>query len=459
MAISGSMAKARRRTPTRAERVALGKALRRKVSRSSHAAWTPARDRTDPVSLLEESSRGRVARLLPIRFGRMAHSPFAYLRGAASVMAHDLASTPVTGLRVQLAGDAHVGNFGVFGTPERDRVFDVNDFDETLPGPWEWDLKRLATSLVVAGRSDGLLRPENRRAALAAVRSYRDAMAVFASQRYLDTWYFHLDRASIAKALTRRGREVAGRALSQARLRTAFRAFPRMVRTTPGGLRIREEPPLIVHYANHADAEESRTFYHRYLQTLPDERRLILERYQVTDVAQKVVGVGSVGTVCSIVLLTADRDPADPVFLQLKQALPSALEPYLGRSRYASHGERVVVGQHLIQEASDIFLGWSQLGSRDFYVRQLRDMKFASDIATFGPKALVGQGELCGAALARAHARTGDPSAISGYLGNRDLLDEAIADFAESYADQTERDHAALVRAIRRGRLPSEPDL
>jgi uncharacterized protein (DUF2252 family) len=440
---------------TRAERYAAGKALRQRVPRSSHASWTLAHDRPDPVELIERSDRVRVVRLLPIRYGRMSLSPFAFLRGSAAVMAHDLATTPVTGPRVQLCGDAHLSNFGVFATPERDQVFDVNDFDETLPGPWEWDVKRLATSLVLAGRQNGFPRGVHRRAARTAVESYRRSMSTYARMRYLDVWYAHIDLGSWPTRVERRGREDVRRVLEKARRRTGFHAFPKLAEPVHGEYRIRDDPPLIVHYTDSTDAKGSTRFYASYLATLPAERRMLLERYHLVDVAQKVVGVGSVGTVCSVLLLTADDDVLDPLFLQLKQALPSVLEPYAGASAFPNHAQRVVAGQHLIQEASDAFLGWSTTGSKDFYVRQLRDMSASTDASTLSRKELIGKGDVCGAALARAHARTGDPAQISGYLGEGTAFDVAVADFAEAYADQTERDHAELVRAIKKGRLPA----
>ncbi|MGA8303390.1 MAG: DUF2252 domain-containing protein [Thermoplasmata archaeon] len=396
--------------------------------------------------------------LLPIRYGRMSASPFAFLRGSAGVMAHDLATTPTTGIRTQLCGDAHLANFGVFATPERDEAFDVNDFDETLPGPWEWDVKRLAVSLVAAGRQNGFSRRDGRTAALTAVRCYRESMNVFAHMRYLDIWYSHIDLSNLTRQVKRAGRKLFDRAMEEARQQTSLHAFPKMVRKVRGGFRIRDDLPLIVHYKNSADAEASRTFFDRYLRSLPDERRRLLDRYHVADVAQKVVGVGSVGTVCSVLLLLGDPDVEDPLFLQLKEADASALEPYAGRSAYPNHAQRVVHGQHLTQEASDIFLGWSSLRSRDFYVRQLRDMKFSSDLTTLGPRAFVGQAELCGSALARAHARSGDPALISGYLGARDVFDRAVATFAEGYTDQTERDYRVLLRAIKRGRIAARTD-
>jgi uncharacterized protein (DUF2252 family) len=389
----------------------------------------------------------------------MSLSPHAFLRGAAGVMACDLATTPATGLKVQLCGDAHAGNFGIFGTPERDQVFDLDDFDETLPGPWEWDVKRLATSLVLAGRQNRYGRSQTRKAARAAVRSYRETMTELAGMRYLDTWYFHLDLQNLSLARGRDPRKLIGRGAAKARRRTSLHAFPKMTRAVRGRYRIRNDPPLIVHDKDPAAFEESSSFYDRYLATLPAERRMLLDRYHIVDVAQKVVGVGSVGLACSVILLMADPDVEDPLFLQLKQATASALEPFLGPSPYSNHAERVVVGQHLIQEASDIFLGWSRLRSRDFYVRQLRDMKFSYDLSTLGPRDFVGQARLCGTALARAHARTGDPARIGGYLGNRGLFDEAVTTFAEAYADQTQRDYQALLKAIKSGRVAAEVDV
>jgi uncharacterized protein (DUF2252 family) len=459
MAVAASSLNNKSRFTSRAERLAAGRALRRRVPRSSHATWVAPRDRPDPIRLLEKSDATRVRKLLPIRYGRMATSPFAFLRGSASVMASDLSTTPGTGVRVQLCGDAHLSNFGLFGTPERDTVFDVNDFDETLPGPWEWDVKRLAVSLVGAGRQNGFSRGANRRAVLTAVRCYRESMQAFAGMRYLDVWYSHIDVSSVSEPVKRYGRQLFDRAVERARRQTSLHVFPKVVRRVQGEYRIRDDPPLIAHYRNSSDAASSRTFYERYLRTLPEERRRLLDRYHLVDVAQKVVGVGSVGTVCSVLLLMADSDVIDPWFLQLKEAGPSALEPYAGASRYANHAERVVTGQHLIQEATDAFLGWSSLDSRDFYVRQLRDMKFSSDITALGPKAFVGQAELCGTALARAHARSGDPALISGYLGDRDLFDRALARFAEAYADQTERDYRELLKAIRKGRLSARVDV
>ena len=456
MAMSRKLSRAPPSFRSRAARFAAGKALRQRVGRASHSKWTPPKERPDPVELLSQADRSRVARLLPIRYGRMASSLFGFVRGSAALMAHDLATTPVTGLHVQLCGDAHLANFGAFATPERDQVFDVNDFDETLPGPWEWDPKRLAVSLVVAARDRGFSGSVQRRAARTAVRAYREAMAVYGRMPYLDAWYSHIDLASLSHEVPKLGRKDVGREIARARRRTQFHAFPELTKPVRGRYRIRENPPLIVHYPDPADEAVSTRFFSQYLASLPRERRLLLERYHVEDVAQKVVGVGSVGTVCAILLLLADDDVLDPIFLQVKEADRSVLEPYVGPSIYSNHAERVVVGQRLMQQASDVLLGWGTLGSSDYYVRQLRDMRYVADTSTLGPKGLVGHGAACGAALARAHARIGDPAQISGYLGDGTAFDRAVAEFAERYADQVERDHADLLRAVKKGRLPAE---
>lgn len=444
---------------SRKERREYGKSLRSKVPRSSHASWKLPKDRPDPIDLLIRGDAHRLSRLLPIRYGRMALSPFHFLRGAAAVMAHDLSSTPITGLRAQLGGDAHLSNFGIFATPERNLVFDMNDFDETLPGPWEWDVKRLTTSIILAGRFRAFPPGLVERSARLAVRAYRQAMQNYASMRFLDLWYSRIDVAPAAGTLRRWSARLLQGEEAAARRRTGLHVFPRLTTPSRGHYRIRDDPPLIIHFRNSADAEASRAFFSDYLRTLPPERRALVERYHVEDVAQKVVGVGSVGTVCSIVLLMGDKDVEDPLLLQVKEADASVLEPYAGASPFSNHAQRVVTGQHLIQQASDIFLGWSSLRGRDFYVRQLRDMKMCTDLTEVGPKALKGQAELCGAALAHAHARTSYSSAISGYLGSGSAFDEAVVRFAKAYAEQSERDHALLLRAIRSGRLPARPDV
>jgi uncharacterized protein (DUF2252 family) len=404
-----------------------------------------------------ESDRGRVPELLPIRYGRMAASPFGFLRGAAGVMAHDLAGTPTTGLRVQLVGDAHVANFGLFATPERDQVFDANDFDETLPGPWEWDIKRLATSLVLAAEANGFPGRVARAAPRTAARSYRERLRTLSGWRYLDAWYSHLDLTEAKRDVGRLGQRLLRKELPQARQRTGFHAFPDLAEGAGGRARIRAAPPLIRHFGKARDEAMVREAFRRYRSTLPPERCALFDRYRLVDVAQKVVGIGSVGTRCSVGLFLADPDVAEPLFLQVKEALASVHEPYVGASPFPNHAERVVVGQRLVQEASDIFLGWSRSDGHDFYVRQLRDMKFSSDLTALGPKELLGQAELCGAALGRAHARTGDAAAIAGYLGPGEGFDEAIGAFAEAYARQTARDHAALVQAVARGKVEAAP--
>jgi uncharacterized protein (DUF2252 family) len=440
---------------SRADRRKAGRELRHIVRRSRQAEWRPPRGRPDPIEGLIEGDRGKVADLLPIRYGRMVVSPFGFLRGSAGIMARDLAGTPSTGLPVQIVGDAHVANFGLFATPERDQVFDANDFDETIRGPWEWDLKRLATSLVLVGWENRLPRSVGRDAAATAARAYRERMLRFAEMRYLDTWYSHLDLAEAHRAVGQRALRLLRAEIPKARERTGFHAFPRVAEARGGRARIRDDPPLIRHLRPAREKTAVLDAFRQYRVTLPPERRPLLDRYRLVDVAQKVVGVGSVGTRCALGLFLGDEDVTEPLFLQVKEARASVHEPYVGKSPYANHAERVVVGQRLVQEASDIFLGWSRSDGRDFYVRQLRDMKFASDLTSLGAKALLGQSELCGAALARAHARTGDPAAIAGYLGPGDGFDGAMATFAESYARQTAADHALLRRAITAGRLPA----
>lgn len=445
---------------TRAERYAAGKALRNKVPRSSHAAFSPAPDRPDPVSLLEESNRSRVAELVPIRYGRMALSPFTFLRGSAGVMASDLAITPTTGIQVQLCGDAHLSNFGVYATPERDQVFDVNDFDETLPGPWEWDVKRLAASVLVAGRQNGYSAAENRQAVLEGVQSYQQMMRQFATMRYIDIWYTKINlEYMLGQARRKQGKAIVDTAIKQSQRRTSLSAFPNLTEMVDGKYRIKDDPPLIVHYERIDDVAKIRGAGDTYIASLPEYRRVLRERYHAVDVAQKVVGVGSVGTRCAIVLCEGDGDLADPLFLQVKEAQASVLEPFAGASSYANHGQRVVNGQQLIQGTSDIFLGWGQFEGRDYYVRQLRDMKWSVEIELLDPKTFAGYARACGTVLALGHARSGDPTQISGYLGSSDVFAQAIADFAEAYADQTARDHAELVAAIKQGRVPARSDI
>jgi uncharacterized protein (DUF2252 family) len=408
-----------------------------------------------------------VPELVPIRYGRMSLSPFTFLRGSAGVMASDLAQTSVSGITVQLCGDAHLSNFGFFATPERNLVFDVNDFDETLPGPWEWDLKRLAASIVVAGRQNGYTAQENRQAVVGCVEEYRRLMQHMASMGALEVWYQHLDIGQILELAKRRGREELQKQVAKARQqRTNLGTFPKLAEQAEGTYRIKDEPPLIVHIEDKGDvkktqehlAERIKGAFDAYVQTLPDDRKLLLGKYHFVDMARKVVGVGSVGTRAWVMLFLSGSEGDDPLFLQAKEAEASVLEPSLGNSPYTNHGERVVQGQRLMQHASDIFLGWTH-GEVDLYVRQLRDMKLSEEIALLTKQQFGRYARLCALALARAHARSGDPAQISGYLGNSDAFAQALASFAESYANQTERDHAALLAAIKEGRIQAVVDV
>ena len=436
------------------DRMAAGKKLREKVPRSGHAKWAVPRNRPDPVDLLKESDKGRLPALLPIRYARMRQSAFAFLRGAAGLMAADLASTSVTGIRVQACGDCHVANFGGFATPERQLVFDINDFDETLPAPWEWDVKRLAASIVLATRQAGVSERHCSDAAQSAVESYRTHMREYAEMTALQVWYSHLDlNLLVENAKTPAARKRWRKIIDKAAQRTSGREFPKVTALRNGRPRIVDHPPLIYHPRGMSViGKQVRQMFQRYKQTLPHERRIVLDRYQLLDVARKVVGVGAVGTRCAASLLMAG--PHDPLFLQFKEARRSVLEPYAGKSRYENQGERVVTGQRLLQSASDVFLGWTRDGvGHDYYFRQLRDMKMKIDTEKMSRQDWFEYVEICGWVLARAHARTGDPARIAGYLGKHDAFDEAIAKFAVAYADQTERDHAELLKAIRAGRI------
>jgi uncharacterized protein (DUF2252 family) len=440
--------------PTLKDRLAAGRKLREKVPRSSHSQWAPRKNPADPTGLLKESDRGRLLALLPIRYDRMRKSPFAFFRGAAALMAADLASTPVTGIRVQACGDCHVANFGGFGTPERQLVFDINDFDETLPAPWEWDVKRLAASIVLGMRQAGIAGRHCSDAARASAQSYRKHMREYAEMTALEAWYSHLNaRLFIQNAETPEARKRWRKLEAKATLDTSGREFPRIAPLRHGHHRILDRPPLIYHSSEIAAiSKHVRQMFQRYRATLPEERRLVLDRYELVDVARKVVGVGSVGTRCAVALLMAG--PHDPLLLQCKEAHQSVLAPYAGKSRYANQGERVVTGQRMLQSASDVFLGWTRDDQGyDFYFRQLRDMRMKIDIEKMSKRDWFEYVELCGWVLARAHARTGDPAKIAGYLGKTAAFDEAIAKFAVAYADQTERDHASFLKAIRAGRI------
>jgi uncharacterized protein (DUF2252 family) len=461
---------------TPAERAARGKEARAAVPRAGHAVFDPGPDRPDPLALLEEQAKSRVPELVPVRWGRMMVSPFTYYRGAALPMASDLATTPVSGLAVQACGDAHLSNFGIFGSAERRLVFDVNDFDETLPGPWEWDVKRLAASLEVAARDNGFPAKQRREIVTAAVASYRGAMRDFAGMTNLDVWYARTDvaqlRADLDSKLTVRQRKKFDEGMAKARTRDSMQTVAKLTRIVDGRPQILSDPPLLVPIAELIPGDTDRAAFEsdlaalvaQYRRTLETDRRSLLEQFEVCDMARKVVGVGSVGTRCWIILMLG-RDLADPLFLQVKEAEKSVLSRFVGASRYTNQGQRVVAGQRLMQATSDIFLGWQRTAAgldgktRDFYVRQLRDWKFSLDIATMLPAGMRAYGQVCGWTLARAHARSGDRIAIAAYLGGTDVFDRAIAQFAAAYADQNERDHRSLLDAAASGRITAEQGL
>ena len=451
------------------ERRAQGKSARAKVPRSSHEGWSPATDRPDPVLLLDQQNRTRDPDLVPVRHGRMMVSPFTFYRGAAKIMAADLKDTPRADLQVQLCGDAHLSNFGGFASPERTLVFDLNDFDETLPGPFEYDVARMAASFTIAGRNNGFSPADADRSAQAAIRAYREAMAEFASMRTLDVWYAHLAVEEMLASLQpsdkleRKQLARTRKTVAKARTKDSLQAQSKLTEVVDGRRRIISDPPVVVpereliEMAGVTAEELSRQLrqrYRAYRMTLPDDRRRILERFEFVDLARKVVGVGSVGTRAFIGLLEA-RDGQDPLFLQVKEATASVLEDHLPTSRYKQPGERVVQGQRLMQASSDIFLGWTRGidESRFYYWRQLRDMKGSAEVELMTPSGMTYYAGFCGWTLARAHARSGDPVAIAAYLGKSDRFDRAMADFAAKYADQNERDHESFVAAVRDGRM------
>jgi uncharacterized protein (DUF2252 family) len=464
--------------PSLEERRARGKEAREQTPLSSHGGWEPAGDRPDPVGLLEEQNLTREPDLVPVRHGRMLVSPFTFYRGAAKIMAADLAGTPTAGLDVQLSGDAHLSNFGVFASPERELLFGLNDFDETLPGPFEYDVKRLAASFTIAGRNNGFGKVETRAVTLASVAAYREAMAGFAQMGRLEVWYAHLTEEELLAAMrhaakgaktkkrakaARRAEKKAEKAAAKARTRDSLQALSKLGELVDGRYRIVSQPPIVVP-ARELEAtyglsrEEIEQAIHQqfraYRATLQDDRRRLLEQFEVVDVARKVVGVGSVGTRAFIVLLQG-RDQRDPLFLQVKEATRSVLEGPLPKSRYKEHGERVVDGQRMLQAASDIFLGWARGAdaNRYFYWRQLRDMKGSAEVEAMAPVGLRFYAGICGWTLARAHARSGDPVAIAAYLGEGDQFDRSITDFSQGYADQNERDYQEFAGAVRAGRL------
>ena len=464
--------------PSVDDRRARGLEPRDRAPLSSHAGWVPASDRPDPVGLLEEQNLTREPDLVPVRHGRMLVSPFTFYRGAAKIMAADLKDTPVAALQVQLCGDAHLSNFGVFASPERRLLFDLNDFDETLPGPFEYDVKRMAASFTIAARNNGFGKADTKAAALGSVAAYREAMAGFAAMGTMDIWYAHLDEdelmqgvRSAAKAATskksakaaKRAEKTATKTATKARTRDSLQALSKLGEVVDGKYRIVSQPPIVIPMRDLAatyglSADEAERGIHEnlraYRATLQDDRRRLLERFELVDVARKVVGVGSVGTRAFIALLQG-RDQHDPLFLQVKEATASVLEGPLRKSRYKQHGQRVVDGQRMMQAASDIYLGWTK-GldvNRHFYWRQLRDMKGSADVESMAPVGLNFYAGICGWTLARAHARSGDPVAIAAYLGEGDQFDRSITDFSQRYADQNELDHQAFATAIRSGRL------
>jgi uncharacterized protein (DUF2252 family) len=453
------------------QRLETGKAARAKVPRSSHADWEPAARRRDPIAVLEDQAQSRVPELVPIRYGRMLASPFAFFRGGAAIMAMDLADTPQSGLTVQLCGDAHLSNFGVFAAPDRRLVLDVNDFDETLPGPWEWDVKRLAASFAIAGRDRDFSPRETREAVLSTVCAYREAIRDFAGMRNLDVWYARFDVETLLADMVVPARLKAARKnVTKAHKKNSLKAFDRLVRVVDGEPQIISDPPLLVPARELLSKRQEEEFEERmlellgsYRESLKGDRRHLFDSFRFVDLARKVVGVGSVGTRAWVILMMG-RDGQDPLFLQAKEAEASVLEPYVGSSEYENHGERVVQGQWLMQAASDILLGWlPALGfddrERDFYIRQLWDAKRSIEVETLPPEGLTLYGQVCGWTLARAHARSGDRIAIASYLGKGDAFDRAIAEFSELYADQNELDYAALAQAAKAGRIEAKTDL
>ena len=459
---------------TRAEQRAQGKSLRTQTPRQLHHKWSPSPNRYDPIDLLQKQDQGRVEKLVPIKYGRMLASPFAFLRGAATIMASDLRMTPTTGLQVQLCGDAHLSNFGAFASPERRLVFDINDFDETLPGPWEWDLKRLATSAVVAGLENGFKKEVCRGFAQTVTRSYRRGMKAFSRMHTLDVWYFNLPWDKVeqlfAARSSKKAKKAAKKLVAKARRHSRDRTVEELTEVRSGQRRFVDDSPRIIRMDDTAKWKSiqdkgqllmSRKFlsdtWIKYLDSLTLERRHFLERFRVMDIAHRIGGIGSVGTRCLVILLEGEI-AEDWLILQLKEAGPSCLEGALGKSQFANHAERVVMGQRFMTAVNDMFLGWhsSPLSGRDFYWRQLKDMKGSVNVATMDRKSFENYITLCGLCLARAHARTGHESVISGYLGRNNSLDQAIADFAMAYAEQNEKDYEALKKAVKAGRVEAE---
>ena len=443
------------------DRIAAGRRLRDKVPRDAHGGWRMPARRTDPIEILRAADATRQPALVPLRYGRMLQSPFTFYRGSAAVMAADLAQTPVTGIQVQACGDAHLMNFGAFATPERHVIFDVNDLDETLPAPWEWDIKRLAASFVLAARANGLSDDQGRDAAIACARSYRRHTRDFSAMDVMDIWYARIDDSDVMSLFPVERRALAAKRIAKATSASSSElVYPKLVDEAGGQPRIRDAPPTIFHpdEARHPGFMDlCLDALGKYRETLSDDRGALFDRFQLVDVAVKVVGIGSVGTLCLVALFMSLADR--PFFLQIKEANASVLEPYAGASAYSHHGQRVVIGQRLMQPASDLFLGWvTGPKGRHFYLRQLRDVKLSVLVETFDAEVLTIYGRACGWALARAHAKAGDPWTIGGYLGKGEEFEEGISKFAVAYADQAERDHAALKAAVRAGVIEVQVD-
>ncbi len=453
------------------ERHKIGRALREQVPRSNHGIWKPTPSRPDPISLLQEHDKNHLKNLLPIKYSRMLESPFAFMRGAAVVMAADLATTPVIGLQTQICGDAHLVNFGVFATPERKLVFDINDFDETYPGPWEWDLKRLATSSVLTGREKGFDNEVNRKLAMVVNRSYQEAIVNFALAPFLDVWYYDVavdDVLEAFKRSSRKDKKSAQKVVKKALYSTQEHTMEKLTETVGGRRRIRNDPPLLVRLSERVPEEQeawiteldAEKLFKEYIASLPEEKRQLMSHFRVSSGALRIVGIGSVGTRCLILLLEgATKD--DALILQLKEAGPSVLEPYVVKKDYDNQAQRVVVGQKLMQAASDIFLAGikDQITGIQYYWRQFKDMKGSFDLESLDKAGLETYLKVCSLCLARAHARTGDAACISGYIGKSDAFCEAITNFAMAYAEQTERDYQALKEAIKSGRIEAKKGL
>jgi uncharacterized protein (DUF2252 family) len=456
---SGKDIRSYKKSLTREQLHAAGKALRDKIARSSHASSVRSANEQDTVDMLIESSKGRLTELVPIRYGRMMQSPFAFYRGAASIMAADLDRTPSSGILVQICGDCHLMNFGGFATPERRVIFDINDFDETHLGPWEWDVKRLATSIVIAGRNNRFGRAETRQAAVRCVQSYREHLKTYTEMHLLQMWYQRIDVDAILASMQSDKWKAWKKNIQDRTSKATSPSFdehyiPKMVTTKSGKPQIKDSPPLIFHQSDYKNIKYHQIVteaFSQYRKNLTDDRNALLDHYEIKDVAIKVVGIGSVGMLCAILLLmTADNDV---LFLQVKEARASVLEPYAGKSNYSNHGQRVVTGQRLMQSASDIFLGWTRGPARDFYIRQLHDIKIKPRVEMFDTLAMGKYAEWCGWALARSHAKSGNAAMITGYLGNSNEFDEAIANFALAYADQNELDYQTFLKAIRAGKI------